>query len=521
MTKLKSVVVSLSLCAMVLLASNSFAQPTILFNGAGSSAQFNTWAFAAELTNPPVCGTRNWTKTNGAVVHDVRSGSIPDNKGNVWIVWDNDTNPTTICAYINVDSGVGVRAFFAVPTAELVLAASDNGSSGDNLVPAPFNPDVSLPTAVFNALGGGTTGVAFNAGMTDIRPEDALFATNRALAPLASDCSGLGYGPPPIGQEILSAFSSKFAIPVAFALSGTDPISGDPINFTYQTSTTGAAPVIVFVNTEDTGLGHTGNVFLTDLPRFTLAWALNGNLTRGRDLYNLTASLPSFGIHTILREPISGTYNTIEWDIVRSKEVASCQELNVNPATQNPLNITYPSGGTRQRAIGTGELISNCGSTPDCLSYSFWSFGNFAGVLNTTKYLMIDGVDPLRGGYIGGGFPSCNPSPCPGAVAFPNIKNGLYPIWSELRIVTVSPMPSGIQQLYRAALQESVEIPDFAPISTLSVFRSHYNQSGVMASNGLEGTPEAGGDMGGAIFTIQNDKDYFTDTGMEILQQMQ
>jgi hypothetical protein len=142
MTKLKSVVVGLSLCAMVLLASNSFAAtPTILFNGAGSSAQFNTWAFAAEQTSPPVCGTRNWTKKNGGSVHDSRSSQIPDNAGNVWVVWDNDNNPTTICAYINVDSGVGVRAFFAVPTATLTLPSSDNGSSGDNLVPAPFNPD--------------------------------------------------------------------------------------------------------------------------------------------------------------------------------------------------------------------------------------------------------------------------------------------------------------------------------------------------------------------------------------------
>src|SRR5271157_830928 len=143
MTKLKALFVGLSLSAIVLLASNSFAQPTILFNGAGSSAQFNTWAFAAELTNPAVCGTRNWTKANGGVVHDSRSAQIPDNKGNVWIVWDNDANPTTICAYINVDSGVGVRAFFAVPTCTLVLNSADNGSSGDNLVPAPFHPDVA------------------------------------------------------------------------------------------------------------------------------------------------------------------------------------------------------------------------------------------------------------------------------------------------------------------------------------------------------------------------------------------
>jgi hypothetical protein len=514
--------IGLSLCAIVLLATNSFATPTILFNAAGSSAQFNTWAFAAELTSPPVCGTRNWTKTNGAVVHDLRSSQIPDNKGNLWIVWDNDTSPTKICAYINVDSGVGVRAFFAVPTCVLILNSSDNGSSGDNLVPAPFNHDVPLPAAVFNALNGTGGGTPFNAGMTDIRPEDALFATNRALAPLTQNRSGLGYGPPPIGVPIQSAFSSKNAVPVQFALSGTDPISGEPITFTYQTSSTGAAPVVVFVNTTEEGLGHTGNVLLRNIERFPLAWTLNGNLTRVRDLYAIHATLPSVGLHVILREPISGTYNTMEFDIVRSLEVNSSQENNVTPPGDNPLNQMYPSGGSRQRAIGTGEMISEVGQTADSLGYAFWSFGNFAGVLDTTKYLMIDGIDPLRGNYVGGGFPSCSSPPCPGLLAFPNIQDGLYPIWSILRIVTVSPMPSGIQSLYQAALQEATQIPDFAPINSLNVFRSHYNQSGVTASNGIiTGMPEAGGDMGGAIFQIQDDLDYFADTGTEILQQMQ
>ncbi len=517
MTKFKSVVFGLALSAMALLASNASAQQ-ILFNGAGSSAQFNTWAFAAELTNPPVCGSRNWSKKNGGVVHDSRSSQIPDNAGNVWIVWDDDNNPTKICAYINVDSGVGVRAFFAVPTANLVLNSSDNGSGGDNIVPAPFHPDVNLPNAVFTAL----NGAAFNAALTDIRPEDALFATNRALAPLTMNRSGLGYGPPPIGQPILSVFSSKSAVPVQFALSGNDPITNDPINFTYVTSSTGAAPLVVFVNTQNTGLGHAGSNLVTNLPRFVLGWVLNGNLTRGRDLTSTPASLPSVGLHVILREPLSGTYNTMEFDIVRSLEVNSSQENNVTPPADNPLNQTYASGGTRQRAIGTGELVSKCGSTPDCISYSFWSFGNFAPVLATTKYLMIDGVDPLRQSYAGGGFPSCSVPPCPGILAFPNIQKGLYPIWSVLRIVTVSPIPSGIQTLYNAAIQEAGQIPDFVPIPNLTVFRSHYNQSGVIASNGIAGgTPEAGGDMGGAIFNIIDDKDYFADTGTEILQQMQ
>jgi len=518
MTKLKFMAVGLSLCAMVLVASNSFASPTILFNGAGSSAQFNTWAFAASLTNPAICGTRNWTKTNGAVVHDSRSSQIPDNKGNLWVVWDNDSDPTTICAYISVDSAVGVRAFFAVPTCTLVLNSSDNGSSGDNLVPAPFRPDVPLPNAVYTAL----TGAAFNAGMTDVRAEDALFATNRALAPLTQNRSGLGYGPPPIGTPILSAFSSKSAVPVQFALSGTDPISGQMINFTYLTSSTGATPVVIFANNTQTGLGHLGSILFTNVGRFPLAWTLNGNLSRGRDLVPTTASLPAAGIHTILREPLSGTYNTLEFDIVRSLEVNSSQENNVTPPADNPLNQTYASGGSRQRAIGTGEMVAEVGATPDALGYAFWGFGNFAGVLSTTKYVTVDGVDPIRPSYTNGSFPSCSVPPCPGAVTFPHLLDGTYPIWTFLRIVTVSPMPTGIQELYNATVTFAGEIPDFVPAAHMSVFRSHYNQSGVTGANGIiSGIPEAGGDVGGAIFPRQADKDYYADTGMEILGQMQ
>lgn len=518
MTKLKFLAASLSLCAVVLLASNSFASPTILFNGAGSSAQFNTWAFAASLTNPAICGARNWTKTNGAVVHDSRSSQIPDNKGNIWVVWDNDSNPTTICAYISVDSSVGVRAFFAVPTCTLVLNSSDNGSSGDNLVPAPMRPDVPLPSAVYTAL----TGAAFNAGLTDIRPEDALFATNRALSPLTQNRSGLGYGPPPIGTAILSAFSSKSAVPVQFALSGTDPISGQQINFTYTTTSTGATPVVVFVNSTQTGLGHLGSILFNNVDRFPLAWTLNGNLSRGRDFVPTVASLPSVGIHTMLREPLSGTYNTMEFDIVRSLEVNSSQENNVTPPTDNPLNQSYASGGSRQRVVGTGEMVNEVGATPDALGYAFWGFGNFAPVLSTTKYVMVDGVDPLRQSYTNGAFPSCSTPPCPGGVTFPHLLDGTYPIWTMLRFVTVSPVPTGIQSLYSAVLQYAGEVPDFVPYNHMSVFRSHYNQSGVTGANGLiTGIPEAGGDMGGAVFPVRADKDYYADTGTEILGQMQ
>jgi hypothetical protein len=57
--------------------------------------------------------------------------------------------------------------------------------------------------------------------------------------------------------------------------------------------------------------------------------------------------------------------------------------------------------------------------------------------------------------------------------------------------------------------RQCCKIPDFVPINRLAVFRSHYEQSGVSPKNGnTRGTsPEAGGDMGGAVFTKQADLD--------------
>jgi len=524
MTKRTDTLALVVMVALVLLAPNSLAQ-VVMYNAAGSSAMFNTFAFAARLGTSPVCGSggvaHNWTKKGGASVHDSRSTSISDVTGNIWIVWDNSTTPTKICAYVNVDSGVGDRAFFAVPTANIVLSPGDNGSAGDDLVPAPMPPDESLPSAVFNAL----NGVVFNAAMTDIRPEDALFATNRAMAPLTANRSGLGYGPPPIGVPIMSAFSSKSVLPVGFAITGTDPITHMKARSNYLTTSIGASPVVVFVNKTDNAVGHLGNSAFTNVDRFVLASVLGGpqsgyvSLTRTRDLAP-TRLLPDVGLHVVLREPLSGTYNTMEFNVPRSVEIGASQEIGVTPPGDNPLNQTYASGGTRQRAIGTGEMVSEVGSITDALGYSFWSFGNFANVVTTAKYLTVDGVDPIKANYTNGTFPTCPKPPCTGLLTFPNIKNGSYPIWSVLRIVTANPIPTGIVALVAAAISDATTIPDFVPASQLLVFRSHYNQVGIAGANGHVG-PEAGGDVGGAVYTVQADLDNVFDTGLEILGRKQ
>jgi hypothetical protein len=273
---------------------------------------------------------------------------------------------------------------------------------------------------------------------------------------------------------------------------------------------------MVFVNTTDTSPGGFGTAAASNISRFELAEYLEGNLTRTRDLIGETG-LPSIGAHVFLREPTSGTMNTMEFSVPRDLELESTQELNVNPATDNPLDIAYASGGTRERVIGTGEMVSTVGATEDALGYAFWSTTNFAKVISTTKYLSVDGADPLEPIYTGGTFPTCV-APCPGLIPFTNVLNGGYPIWNVLRVITASPAPATVTTLLTAAEAGVTNIPDFVAFSSLPVFRSHYGQSGRGGADGYcPKTVESGGDIGGAVFTIQSDLDFCTDTGKEIL----
>ena len=105
MTKFTSALAKMTIISLALFATNSFAQ-VVQYNGAGSSAMFNTFGFAARLGASPVCGksgvAHNWSKKNGASAHDSRSSSIGDVTGNIWIVWDNSTAPTVILSLIHI-----------------------------------------------------------------------------------------------------------------------------------------------------------------------------------------------------------------------------------------------------------------------------------------------------------------------------------------------------------------------------------------------------------------------------------
>lgn len=517
---------ALALATILLVGVNSFAKVNVAFLAAGSTGAWETMALAAYET--PIsnggCGNNIWTLKNGASGVDGRSGSIPLETGNVWIVWDNSDAPTVVCAYIAVDSVIGSQLFFAVPRATISIPSSEIGENGGNLVPTLT--DTPLPQAVYSAI----NGLPFNAAPADIRPEDALFAVNRALGKLnKTNYNGLGYGPGPIGVPIQSTFSTKNATPVAFAISGTDPITKQNVP-KWTTVNVGAYPVMVFVNTTVTGSSgdFSNQAAFQNVNRLDLANAFNGTSPYTRDL-TTTPGLDPIPLNVCLREPTSGTYNTFEFNIPRNIEINSTQELGVNPGAQggNPLDLNNPySGGWRKRVVGTGEMVSEVGASGgangNVLGYAFWSTGNFANVIGTTRYLTVDGVDPLFASYSGGVFPTCS-YPCPGEVQFTNILNGSYPIWAMLNVTTDAKVPPGVFNLIKAAQAETQTFaPDFVPFSQMTVFLDHFFRPGLakgakVANGVIQGLKESGGDEGGMRISTQSDVDNFTDTGKEIV----
>ncbi len=524
MTRSKSVLAALFVAAALVLATQAFAQ--LQTNIVGSSAQFNTITQAARLN---AGGTHNYTKKKcvssdvgnpGGVTIDGRSTSIAQVGGSLSLVWDDSPTPK-VWAYLNVDSVVGVRSFLAVPKATLGVDPCVESEAGDNLVPGLPADEASVPTAVFNLVNGAT----FTAAATDIRPEDAKFATTRALTAVDTvHYNGLGYGPGPIGPTLVHSDGPSAATVqvVDFALQGTDPITGQT-QAKFTTSSVGAAPIVIFVNKSDTAAGGFGNTYFTNANRFDLTRFFNGLSGRTRDLTNQNG-LPSIATTTYIREPLSGTYNTFEFCIPRSVEINSSQEVGVtNPTGGSPFNpmhlVNAKNNSLRSRVVGTGEMVSQVNATADSLGYAFWSFGNFNPTkkIPNGKYLTLDGVDPIQTAYIDGSFPTCT-YPCPGGpVNFAHIADGSYAAWSVLRVVSATPVPASLQTLLTAEQTQVANMPDFIPATSLNVFRAHYTQSGLGPRNGhIKGQAEQGGDMGGQIYNVQNDLDSITDTGKEI-----
>src|SRR3984957_16628758 len=201
MTRMKSIFAALLLTAIVSVVPQAHAQTAKVIL-AGSSAMWQTMALAAYKSGGCVSGGTapcfhytgsNFNLTDGRPT--TKGGTTAVDLGNVWIVWDSAPTPN-VWAFIKVDSGVGDRCFFAQPQCNVSVptfpAAGDQIAAslwGDN------SADSTPPTSVSSLFTGGT--VLVNAAATDIRPEDALFATCRANSKLGGGpdgLAGLGYG---------------------------------------------------------------------------------------------------------------------------------------------------------------------------------------------------------------------------------------------------------------------------------------------------------------------------------------
>jgi hypothetical protein len=491
---IKAITGTLALAACATLASSASAQ-TLQVLTAGSSAQFGPFAVAAyALAKNGGATAHHYTVKSGACpsstattclayIRDSRSSSIALEPGNLWVVWS--TNG--IWAYLSVDSVVGVRSFSAVPRATLGLAALASlpvSSTTNYTYWADNTNDTALTSTVYAAL----NGKALTAANTDIRPEDALYATNRALNVLGyglvADTRPGHSGQFLIGNPIKSDFSTAIANPVSFAIAGgADPFTGQtgPAEVTLPI---GAAP-IVFVASTATGstVANASNITTGNAQLLFM-----GNNCTSAVVHGATGN-----INPVLREPLSGTMNTTEFTVFTPGHPSAghSQESGINlaNANTNPLQLPCTTGGTRFRAVGTGDDINNVISHPNDLGYAFFSYESVGGG-KTDRYLELNSIDPLAikgGGAYTGTLPTCpvvnGQYTCPVAngASFANLRNGTYSAWSIYRIVTDSAHQATAQTLVsKAQSLVNSNIPDFVPFTPVcAVAKGQTNDPGL------------------------------------------
>jgi hypothetical protein len=480
-----------------------------------------------------------WTSTASGVTFatDVRPTVGLNENGNLWVGWTTGTAGTCaapaadaqVFAYINLDSTLGDRCLFAQPSCTLNTTAAA-GTAGVNKLGAAF-PDTALPANVLATFNGQPVTVA----ATDILPVDAKFATYSALAvcgPLSSGTQfiGLGYGPGPVGTTINSFYSTKSFHVVDFNVFGNDPITGTAIP-AYTVTPVGAAPVVVAVNTLNAS--GFGSAAVTDVNRAQLGLLFSGIFVRTADILPSSAfagtAATYFGVTSLIREPLSGTYNTFDHSIPNNKELFRTSDVGnctngLQGVTSNPMNLTRTVGtttGARNRVIGTGEMTAEITAVQDSIGYAFWSAGNFATPTNM-KYLTVDGVDPIQNSYTGGTLPT---GAALANVTLSHVADGSYPIWSELRLVSTSAAGLAGAQALAGFAQSQVSFgagatqPDFITANNLNVFHAHFAPAFVNfnATNtasdgprvcGASSNPEDGGDVGGLVFSLQAGADY-------------
>ncbi len=171
-----------------------------------------------------------------------------------------------------------------------------------------------------------------NAAGTDIRPEDAWFATKRALvacgSPVASGSQylGLGYSN---GNDITSSFSSSVFHVIDYTLPVTSPAS-------YTVTPVGATPILVVVNGQDT-TGFGAHSF-TNISSANLAKFLDGTSTK-TDQVNDASATTGNSVTTLIREPLSGTFNTMEYNVPNTVALHTSQEAGNCPTSSIPSSV--------------------------------------------------------------------------------------------------------------------------------------------------------------------------------------
>jgi ABC-type phosphate transport system substrate-binding protein len=524
MSRMKLLVAVLAVTAIVGVVPMSHAQ-TVETMIAGSSAQWQSMALAAmDECGGISAGCAHYTNSSFNLV-DSRGSSHTDT-GAIWVVWNSAA--TEVWAFIKVDSGVGDRCYYAAPRCNVSIPSWPNPANPSLIqlnitnIWSTGNSDVNPPTSIQNLFDTGT-GVPVGVAATDIRGEDALWATCRTNSNLSVPV-GLGYdtsiaaGKCPAfpnggtGTAIASFISSNTATPISWVVTGKDPITGTtlPGSKFIQTVSVGAAAVIPIVSRE---AQLAGGLDISDAQAQTL-WS-GSNCAASQ-----VSGAAGGNINVWLREPLSGTYNTWEANVMYYNGVDNSgidQETNVNGtnngAPDNPLQKACTAGGTRYRGVGTGDIVkaihNAAGTGTDAIGYTFFSYGNVSSIASNSDwgYLTLDGVDGVfhvqgPSAVVDPGQPSTEgnlpgtgdlPASCSGTfpcaegviwgahgtgthgLSYPNVRNGSYRAWSLLRGIsdtctthTCPGFPAGQLTAYKALITKASSfnvssVPDYIP----------------------------------------------------------
>jgi hypothetical protein len=553
--------VAVAVCAALAAMSTQVKAQAVELTGAGSSGYFIQAGEGANYSSGAINAPCVWSEnTNSVSATDTSVSPKAVDTGSAWVAWTTGTGGTCtspastaeVYAYLSTDSVVGDRCLFNSSTCSITYPTTTPAPAGLILTGGVSNcgttGECDLPSSIAAALNSATV----NFAGSDIRPEDAEFAITRALTSCGTAVAsgstylGLGYSN---GNQIGSYNynqdgTGQYFNVVKFSLPST-----------FYATIVGASPVVVAVNSSTSGSGLDGSS-VTALTAQELADFLAGSYSyTGQASGNSTPSATGSAVTVYIREPLSGTYNTMEYNIPNTTNASDptnpnlpnfelSQDVGVNnisgqqncngsvptglvsgssPAAYD-LNISTASGGARQREIGTSKELAAvlANANGQSMGYAFWSQQNFAGFTSTAapnaKYLQLipygstTAVDPLltAGTTYTGTIPTTSAQLAD--VDLHTTEDGSYPDWSLLRIITTSTTAEALaEDLAKATDDFDTSVISFAVPSKMTVVRSHfipvagtgYPTSAANGDNSLGAgntactDSEAGGDVGG------------------------